>query len=215
MLQCIHKSRHDQRRPDGKHADSKRLKWQSPHVVAGKKILQYLEHMFDDVQRNEFYQGVEQSDRQQTNKIYETIAPIAFWEDIRVDHSCHHAYGFLAGFSSSSNANDIYLFCFSGDTTPCIRITRSCQFHSNRLAKTGVDFLVHEATFGDSDHEQQMAVSKRHSTVMGALLVARDIQAKRTLLTHFSQRYDSMPALSDTGDRIVGFAADGLLIKLI
>ncbi|GAX18531.1 hypothetical protein FisN_10Hh269 [Fistulifera solaris] len=84
LLKCIHASKRNQDSPE-----HKRRKLSCPYVVAGKKILQYLEHMFDVP--NDYYNGVEQSDIQQTGNIYESIAPIAFWEDVRVDHSCHQA----------------------------------------------------------------------------------------------------------------------------
>jgi ribonuclease BN (tRNA processing enzyme) len=206
LLKCIHASKTNHEPPK-----NKRRKLPCPYVVAGKKVLQYLLHMFDAP--DEYYCGVEQSDIQQTRIIYESIPAIAFWEDVRVDHSCHQAYGMVAGFCGRTK-NDIYLFCFSGDTTPCIRLTRSCQAHMKRMAKEGIDFLLHEATFGDSEHEKQMASSKKHSTFKGALLVATDINAKKTLLTHFSQRYESTPVLDDSGGKVVGLATDGLLLKL-
>ncbi|GAX25073.1 hypothetical protein FisN_10Lh269 [Fistulifera solaris] len=85
LLKCIHASKTNHESPE-----NKRRKLPSPYVVAGKKVLQYLLHMFHVP--DEYYCGVEQSDIQQTRIIYESIAPIAFWEDVRVNHSCHQAY---------------------------------------------------------------------------------------------------------------------------
>ena len=47
--------------------------------------------------------------------------------------------------------------------------------------------LIHEATF-QSSHEKQ-AKEKMHSTVAEAVKVAMEMNAKRAVLTHFSQRY--------------------------
>ncbi|CAM9281156.1 unnamed protein product [Chrysoparadoxa australica] len=73
--------------------------------------------------------------------------------------------------------------------------------------------MIHEATFEDSMHGD--AVSKRHSTVGEALAVAREAEARMTILTHFSQRYPTIPALSE-GQQLgrVGIAFDGLQVGL-
>jgi ribonuclease BN (tRNA processing enzyme) len=73
---------------------------------------------------------------------------------------------------------------YSGDTVPCAMIEEMAE---------GCSVLVHEATFDDSmaDH----ASRKNHSTVSGALRVARAAKADLTVLTHFSQRYSHMTRL--------------------
>jgi len=73
---------------------------------------------------------------------------------------------------------------YSGDTRPC-----------PRLSQLGVNasLLIHEATFDDL--KQDEAIKKRHSTVTEALQVARDMNAFRTILTHFSQRYPNIPPI--------------------
>lgn len=80
-----------------------------------------------------------------------------------------------------------------------------------------MDFLLHEATFDES--EKHMSHAKKHSTVQEALKVARDVDARRLMLTHFSQRYDSVPAIAAESNQFnsrmaVGFALDGLMIPL-
>ena len=67
---------------------------------------------------------------------------------------------------------------YSGDTIPCDRFAEKCR---------GAHLLVHECTFQDDMLED--ARKKQHSTVSGALSVSKSMQARRTLLTHFSQRY--------------------------
>lgn len=64
------------------------------------------------------------------------------------------------------------------------------------MAGTDASLLIHEATF-DDDMEQD-ARSKRHSTVGQALDVARRMNAAHVILTHFSQRYPSLPPAGST-----------------
>jgi len=66
----------------------------------------------------------------------------------------------------------------TGDTRPCpatVEMSRNC------------DLLVHEATFGDEEAER--AQDTGHSTAREAATVARDADARRLALTHFSARY--------------------------
>jgi ribonuclease Z len=164
-------------------------------------------------------------------------------DKVRVDH-CPHAYGLVLAIgmyricssirgSSLRESLEPFLFCYSGDTRPCPELVRACDFHSRRHGRAGIiDFLLHEATFSDEDRDQSL--KKRHSTVGEACLVARQVGARRTLLTHFSQRYNSAnrgkcswplngpappghprplaPIMADES-RVMA-AADGLRIKL-
>ncbi len=75
-------------------------------------------------------------------------------------------------------------FAYCLDTMPCDG--------ARRLAE-GVDLLVHEATFTEALRER--AAETGHSTARQAAEVARDVGAKRLLLTHFSARYDSAEPL--------------------
>ena len=76
-----------------------------------------------------------------------------------------------------------------------------------------LDFLLHEATFDEA--EEDMAVQKKHATVAEAIQVGQDTRAKRILLSHFSQRYDSLSNIPAQLSKRVGFALDGLQIILI
>jgi len=71
---------------------------------------------------------------------------------------------------------------FSGDTRP-----------SKELVQLGKDctLLVHEATLCDAD--RKMALQKAHSTTSEALFVAKQMNAYRVVLTHFSQRQNAYP----------------------
>lgn len=76
---------------------------------------------------------------------------------------------------------------YSGDTRPC-----------PALVEAGRDatLAIHEATLEDDLIEE--ALEKNHSTTSEALTVcAQQMQAWRTVLTHFSQRYPKIPRLDD------------------
>jgi ribonuclease Z len=70
----------------------------------------------------------------------------------------------------------------SGDTRPC---------EGTRAAARDADLLIHEATFGDA--EQRRALETMHTTAREAAELARDVGARRLLLTHLSARYDESP----------------------
>lgn len=94
--------------------------------------------------------------------------------------------------------NHAFKIVYSGDTRPC-----------SRLAQLGLNasLLIHEATFDDLKQEE--AIKKRHSTITEALEVARDMNAHRTILTHFSQRYpNTPPVLADPTLPAPIFASD-------
>lgn len=95
---------------------------------------------------------------------------------------------------------------YSGDCRPSPAFARECQ---------GVHLLIHECTFDDDMGSH--ARKKMHSTVGEALGVARDMKARRTLLTHFSQRYVKSDSLKrgergETGETLMAF--DHMRVKL-
>jgi ribonuclease Z len=87
---------------------------------------------------------------------------------------------------------------YSGDCRPSKLFAQECR---------GAHLLVHECTFGDD--KQDHAKAKKHSTMGEALGVAREMEARRTLLTHFSQRYSKSDSLKR--DRVEGVEHDVLL----
>eukprot|EP00953_Heterococcus_sp_UTEX-ZZ885_P013731 7835-Heterococcus_DN1.PRE.2 len=68
----------------------------------------------------------------------------------------------------------------------------------------------HEATFDDSMAAD--ALRKSHCTTGEALAVARSMQARTVILTHFSQRYPRVPMLS--AEQRVAVAFDGMVVEL-
>lgn len=70
-------------------------------------------------------------------------------------------------------------FAFVMDTRPCANASRLAQ---------GVDLLVCESTYLDSEREE--AHDHFHMTALQAAELARAANARRLVLTHFSQRYE-------------------------
>lgn len=95
---------------------------------------------------------------------------------------------------------------YSGDCRPSQSFAQECE---------GVHLLIHECTFDDDMGSH--ARKKMHSTVGEALGVAREMKARRTLLTHFSQRYVKADSLKkneggETGETLMAF--DHMRVKL-
>jgi len=93
---------------------------------------------------------------------------------------------------------------FSGDTTPCdFLIEHGKNAH----------VLVHEGTFEDGYEDD--ALYKKHSTMLQAVNVGKAMNAKHTILTHFSARYPKVPSLPDYLDENgVSVAMDNLVVSM-
>jgi len=96
----------------------------------------------------------------------------------------------------------------SGDTRPCAGTVEAAR---------GVDVLIHDCTFGDS--EAGRAVETRHSTAREAGRIAAEAGAARLVLTHLSTRYDRewQPLLEQARETFAGpleVASDGLVIEV-
>lgn len=98
--------------------------------------------------------------------------------------------------SMPAAANDFKL-TFSGDTLPC-----------DELVELGRDstLLIHEATLEDT--LMVSAAQKKHSTFSQAVEQGQKMNAKYTILTHFSQRYPILPSIEL--DQNVGIAFDNM-----
>jgi ribonuclease BN (tRNA processing enzyme) len=191
-----------------------------PYVVATSKVLSYLTVMFG--RNSQYFRAIPIDDpagmsRAMAEVNLRVVTPILFWENVKVDHSCA-TYGFLLALKRSINHQNPFTFCYSGDTRPCWRLVHAFRQLSVRSGRNGrIDFLLHEATYDES--ETEMALAKKHSTVQEAIRVGRDMDARRLVLTHFSQRYSSVPFVamesSKDGCRMqVAFALDGMMVSL-
>ncbi|KAI8576219.1 hypothetical protein K450DRAFT_214494 [Umbelopsis ramanniana AG] len=109
---------------------------------------------------------------------------------------CRWAYGV------SLKHNSGWKLVYSGDTRPC-----------PKLVEVGKDatVLLHEATLEDDMVEE--ALAKRHSTTKEAVQIGQEMNAKYTLLTHFSQRYPKIPVFTDAHNQ-VGISFDMMRVKI-
>ena len=84
-------------------------------------------------------------------------------------------------------SND-WKFSYSADSSPCSSFANEAKNST---------LMVHECTFDDAVKER--ANLTRHSTVSGALQIAKEANAKYIALTHFSTRFSraSFPIIND------------------
>uniref|UniRef100_A0A7G3AR59 Zinc phosphodiesterase ELAC protein 2 n=1 Tax=Lutzomyia longipalpis TaxID=7200 RepID=A0A7G3AR59_LUTLO len=109
---------------------------------------------------------------------------------------CPHSFGVAVNLTNGMKIT------YSGDTKP-----------SKELVELGRDstVLIHEATMEDElEHE---ALVKMHSTVSQAIDQGKAMNAKYTILTHFSQRYAKLPRI-DALERNVGIAFDNMQVTI-
>jgi ribonuclease Z len=113
-----------------------------------------------------------------------------------------HCNGALAVVLTFPNG---FKVAYSGDCRP------SDQFAA--IGK-GATLLIHEATF--DDELQGDAYAKKHSTTSEALAVGKKMEARRILLTHFSQRYQKIPVMDSHGgkDQVAIVAFDHMRVKI-
>ncbi|KAK0710870.1 hypothetical protein B0H67DRAFT_583597 [Lasiosphaeris hirsuta] len=123
-------------------------------------------------------------------------------EICNVDH-CRDAFAVALTWSSGLR------IAYSGDCRPSTKFATMGK---------GAHLLIHECTF-DNELEGE-ARAKKHSTMGEALKIGRLMEARRVLLTHFSQRYPKLPSITDVRKEIrseetpVLFAFDCMRVKL-
>lgn len=117
---------------------------------------------------------------------------------VRVNH-CHQAMAVVLEMPNG------FKVAYSGDCRP------SNDF---AIAGKGATLLIHEATF--DDEMQGDAIAKRHSTTAEALDIGRRMEARRIVLTHFSQRYQKIPVMENTHgkDQVAIVAFDYMKCKI-
>lgn len=93
---------------------------------------------------------------------------------------------------SEKYPNDTVKITYSGDTMPCEALIE--------IGKNS-DILIHEATMEDDLWKE--ARIKMHSTVSEAVEVGQQMNARFTILTHFSQRYAKIPLLTKNSENVV------------
>ena len=99
---------------------------------------------------------------------------------VRVAH-CFDAHGL------SMVHREGWKVVYSGDTRPVPELAR---------VGANADLLIHDATFGRGF--ERHATHKRHSTCAEAIAMGREMAARHTVLTHFSNRYNKMPHFEDS-----------------
>uniref|UniRef100_A0A2A4JIJ4 Zinc phosphodiesterase ELAC protein 2 n=1 Tax=Heliothis virescens TaxID=7102 RepID=A0A2A4JIJ4_HELVI len=109
-------------------------------------------------------------------------------------------------FGVAVNVDEIHKITYSGDTLPC-----------DELVKIGTNstLLIHEATMEDELADE--ARTKMHSTTTQAIDIGRMMNARYTVLTHFSQRYARLPRLNAhilNDNNSVGIAFDNMQITM-
>lgn len=110
---------------------------------------------------------------------------------------CHGALAVALTFPNGFKA------AYSGDCRP-----------SENFVQIGKDatLLIHEATFDDELASD--AKAKKHSTTSEALDIGKRMNARRILLTHFSQRYQKIPVMGEGSDQVAIVAFDYMRCRI-
>lgn len=101
--------------------------------------------------------------------------------------------------ASGCNGNAPFKLTYSGDTVPCDSLVQLGQNST---------LLIHEATFENTllDRAQQT----KHCTISQAIEQSVKMNAKYTVLTHFSQRYPILPWIDGDLAANIGIAFDNM-----
>lgn len=113
---------------------------------------------------------------------------------------CPNSFGVALEFQNDKD--ETIKITYSGDTMPCRELVE--------LGKNST-ILIHEATMEDELVAE--AKLKMHSTVSQAINQGVEMNAKYTILTHFSQRYAKLPRIESTMNQNVAIAFDNMLVS--
>jgi ribonuclease Z len=142
----------------------------------------------------------------QTNGNYHEVfdADSTEWYGLESIQSCRvdHCSGAMA---VSLNFPHGFKVSYSGDCRPSKRFIDIGQ---------GSTVLIHEATF--DDELQGDALAKKHCTTSEALDIGKQMNARRIVLTHFSQRYQKIPVMQNNEgkDQVAIVAFDYMRVKV-
>ncbi|EJS42839.1 trz1p [Saccharomyces arboricola H-6] len=138
-------------------------------------------------------------------QMYEDLS-IEYFQTCRAIH-CSWAYSNSITFQMDElNEHNKFKVSYSGDTRPNI------EKFSYEIGY-GSDLLIHEATL-----ENQLiddAIKKKHCTINEAIDVSNEMNARKLILTHFSQRYPKLPQLDNNIDvkaKEFCFAFDSMIV---
>ncbi|CAH0564098.1 unnamed protein product [Brassicogethes aeneus] len=174
------------------------------YLFAPKQILawlQFYDRFFENI-RNEFHlipNGDLLLNEKNPATFHKNVIEELDMSDIStcfVKH-CPNAFGVTVTHKTG------FKITYSGDTMP-----------SENLIELGQnsDLLIHEATMEDELANE--AIVKLHSTTSQAIDVGKKMNAKHTLLTHFSQRYAKLPRFNENFSENVGIAFDNMQVRL-
>lgn len=110
------------------------------------------------------------------SKLYKDLS-ISELNTCRAIH-CYWSYSVSINFNLSDD--ETFKVSYSGDTRPSTRFV-DIGYNS--------DLLLHESTLDNELIEE--AISKKHSTMIEAINVAKYMNCKKLILTHFSTRYSN------------------------
>ncbi|KAL2709361.1 Ribonuclease Z [Kluyveromyces marxianus] len=119
---------------------------------------------------------------------------------------CNWAYSNSITFFLGAKSKQVFKVSYSGDTRP------NFNLFAKGIGKNS-DLLIHEATL--ENELKAEAIKKKHSTINEAIKISNVMNARKLLLTHFSQRYPKVP---NTKNSIVSkakevcFAFDGMIV---
>lgn len=128
------------------------------------------------------------------NELYRELG-LKYVKTVRAIH-CYWSYSITLNFSLSENED--FKLSYSGDTRPNPKFGE---------VGAGSDLLIHESSLDQELIEE--AISKKHSTMIEALTVAKKMNCNKVILTHFSTRYSNKANLL-TGDKELEHLADEL-----
>jgi len=169
-------------------------------VLTNVQLLKNEELLFHN-QKNRYMENIPNSKKiQLVNedllREFKKYTSLSHIETCRALH-CRHAH------CVTFKTEDGFKLTYSGDTRPIPKLVE--------LGK-GSDLLIHEASM---EHcMQKDAIIKKHSTFTEAIEVGKEMEAKFTLLTHFSQRYSKTPLLEEIeNEENVGIAFDNMVLR--